>query len=404
MEYYHKEGPSLVWDEQEKYREQTWTQLKDRILKTQGGIGTAADDFLEMLRYKGAPFGEKTEILREAFSELVADATTNDDLKLLAEILSVIMLKPWETNIDGRWFISRLRKRDSSDFDAERAALVLNHLYQIHPDAAQVLCVTLTIFVESDEDTLTLWDKIRNTNKLKRELMLLFTHCLYIATEGKSDWKHLKAALRFFQSQGKFDEIDVQFLEDCDPSRLGSRKLLAFCEQLCKLPSSRLIVAVFDRDESDIVKQAEVDGSYRHWGNNVFSVVLPVLPHRQGTPDLCIEFYYSDEDMTRMDAKGRRLFLSREFDERSGRHENGILNCTDLNKLGRRTIIGDCVFDANNNNVALSKDDYAANILDEAPGFRDIDFSSFMAVFQIIAEIAREFGSGLPRLRSTEPR
>jgi len=392
MQSNHKEGPSLVWDENGKYREQTWTQLKERILKTQGGIGTAADDFLEMLRYREAPFREQTEILREAFSELVADANTEGDLELLAKILSVIMLKPWETNRDGGWFLSRLRKREGSDFDAERAAVVLNHLYQIHPSAARVLCWTLkTWFVGSYEDRLTLWDKIRSTGKLERELT---NRGMFIATEGKSDWKHLKAALMFFQSQDKFREIDVQWPEEWDSSRLGSRQLLAFCEQQSKRPPPSLTVAIFDRDEPDIIRQTQVEGSYKRWGNNVFSMVLPVPSHRQSTPDLCIEFYYTDRDVTRMDAEGRRLFLSNEFDPRSGRHANGVLNCTALNQLHRLAIVDNCVFDANNNNVALSKDDFAANVLNGAPGFRDVDFSTFAGVFQIVAEIADRFGSG----------
>lgn len=184
---HHKEGPSLVWDEQGKYREQTWTQLKDRIHKTQGGVGIAADDFLEMLQYRGAPFRDKTWTLRERFSELIADAIKEDDIKLLAEILNVMMLKPWETNIDGGWFISRLRKKDNDEFDAERAALVLNHLYQSHPYATQVLCMTLTSFVESYDDPLTLLDRIRNTNKLEREVMVLATPAKIFISYAKED-------------------------------------------------------------------------------------------------------------------------------------------------------------------------------------------------------------------------
>ena len=124
---------------------------------------------------------------------------------------------------------------------------------------------------------------------------------------------------------------------------------MAFCEQHSKLPSSRLIVAVFDRDESDIIKKAEIDGSYKHWGNNVFSMVLPVPPHRRMTPDVCIELYYRDDDITRKDSEGRRLFLSSEFHPGTGRHEQGILNCIELNKVrGSLTVIDSKVFDADN--------------------------------------------------------
>ena len=183
----HKEGSSLIWDEQGNYREQTWTQLRDRMLKTQGGVGIAADDLLEMLRYRSAPFRNKTWILRETFTKLVADAAQEDDIELLAKILSVMLLDPWKANIDGGWFISGLRKESIDEFDAEKAVLVLNHLYEIHPYAAQVLCMTLTSFAGSYNDTSTLFDRIRNTSKLERELMLLATPAKIFISYARED-------------------------------------------------------------------------------------------------------------------------------------------------------------------------------------------------------------------------
>ena len=41
----YKDGHSLVWDEEGKFREQQWPELRERIEKTQGGIGVVADDF-----------------------------------------------------------------------------------------------------------------------------------------------------------------------------------------------------------------------------------------------------------------------------------------------------------------------------------------------------------------------
>lgn len=170
----YKSGLSLLWDEKAKYKEQKWPELKDRILNTQGGIGIIVDDFLEMLRYRGAPFGSKTDILREAFTRLTLDASGEDDIALLADILAVMMRKPWDTNIDGGFFIAHLRKKENSkEFDAERATLVVNHMYGIHEYPAIVLCKTLTQFTESfDEPILTLLDKMRRTGKFTRELIM----------------------------------------------------------------------------------------------------------------------------------------------------------------------------------------------------------------------------------------
>ena len=197
----YKSGPSLVWDENAKYREQKWPELKNSILNTHGGIGIIVDDFIEMLRYRGAPFGPKTDTLREAFAELTLDATSDEDIALLADILDVMMRKPWETNIDGGWYIANLRKKENTDeFDAERASLVINHLYSINAYPAIVLCNTLTNFVESyDKPLVTLWDKMRSTGKLRQEIIMSMkpvTVFISYAREDDTKAEKLRAALQ----------------------------------------------------------------------------------------------------------------------------------------------------------------------------------------------------------------
>ena len=81
--------------------------------------------------------------------------------------------------------------------------------------------------------------------------------------------------------------------------------------------------------------------------------------------------------------------MSAEFDVRSGRHITDNLNCTILNKLSRYTIIDSNVFDAKNNNIALSKDDFASSILNQLPEFKDIDSNYFGLILKLIKDIAR---------------
>lgn len=183
----HKEGYSLIWDENGKFRNQTWAELKARLLKTQGGLGVLADDFLEMLQYRPAPFRGKTGTLRIAFSELVAEASSDEDIKLLAKVLNIMLIEPWKANIDGGFFIAQLLTNDSKDFEAEKAALILNQLYLLNSYATHVLCRTLTGFFEDYSDSLTLMDKIRNTNKLDRDIVLLITPAKIFISYAKED-------------------------------------------------------------------------------------------------------------------------------------------------------------------------------------------------------------------------
>jgi len=165
LENGHKDGHSLVWDEKGEFREQKWTQLKQRIEKTQGGIGIAADDFLEMLRYRSGPFGPKANTMRDAFADLTRDATESEDIDLLSDILVYMLRYPWSANQEGGWFIYYLEEKDSCDIDLPRAALVLNRLHDKHPYAAEVLCKTLSFFVYDKDQELVI-DLILKTGRL----------------------------------------------------------------------------------------------------------------------------------------------------------------------------------------------------------------------------------------------
>jgi RNA-directed DNA polymerase len=86
------------------------------------------------------------------------------------------------------------------------------------------------------------------------------------------------------------------------------------------------------------------------------------------------------------------LFLSDEFNARSGRHKQEDLNCTDLNKIRRPglAIIDDQVFNEREENVALPKSDFANYVLKQADNFNDFDVSEFSKIFGIIAMIVQD--------------
>jgi RNA-directed DNA polymerase len=184
----------------------------------------------------------------------------------------------------------------------------------------------------------------------------------WIITEGKTDWKHLKSALLKLQKQGLFQSLEIEFFEYGDETKMGDVELLTMCRTYSKTSQEKLCVFIFDRDNSKIINDVSLGGSnYRSWRNNVFSFAIPVPSHRADNPDVCIEMCYQDSEITRKDSAGRRLFLSREFSQRSGRHVAEDLTCSELNRVRRSvlSIIDDQVLKAKEEKVALSKIDFA---------------------------------------------
>jgi RNA-directed DNA polymerase len=140
-----------------------------------------------------------------------------------------------------------------------------------------------------------------------------------IITEGKTDWKHLQSSLLKLKQQGLFTDIEVDFHKSDDEA--GSAKIKSMCALYSQTLQSQLTIFIFDNDEQKITSEVSEKGKpYKPRGNNVFSFIIPVPSHRAATPDVCIELYYKDEDITRRDTQKRRLFLSNKFDRKSGKH------------------------------------------------------------------------------------
>jgi RNA-directed DNA polymerase len=120
--------------------------------------------------------------------------------------------------------------------------------------------------------------------------------------------------------------------------------------------------------------------------------LLPIPTHRKDVgDDICIELFYSDQDIMKTAVDDRRLFLSNEFRPISGLHISGrTIVCRMISKVfkDKISIIDSNVFDGNDKSLALSKNDFANNILDRAENFRDMDFTEFRTIFQIFERIA----------------
>ena len=226
-----------------------------------------------------------------------------------------------------------------------------------------------------------------------------------IITEGATDWKHMKAAYESLaETHEEYRDMDFEFLEY---EQMGKDKLKSTCEKCSNLRrdlnlrrASKLIF-IADRDDEKIkeILGKEEEPLYIDWGNNVFSFVLPIPPHRECTPSICIEHYYTDVEIKTSECINgieRRLYMGNEF------HKNGVslnqkLTCLDENSCGEDSIqIIDGgskkqVFSINDynkeNNLALPKMDFAENILYKVAGFDKMNFGNFYLIFDLVKKI-----------------
>jgi RNA-directed DNA polymerase len=225
-----------------------------------------------------------------------------------------------------------------------------------------------------------------------------------IYTEEKTDGKHLIAALRSFQSQKMFRQISLSCLDNQGFDSL--EKCLDFTVSNSQV-NTKPQIFIFDRDiNKKLYLKVGGDEQYRFWGNGVYSMVLPVPKHREQSPEISMVFYYKDEDIVGKDKSGSRLFLGSEFNKSTGRHLSEDLNCMLLDKLGNPLkVVDDKVFNEHNENVALSKDKFAENILDQTDQFKDVDFSGFTPLFDVVSTIISDFNGeiGSVMLPPTRP-
>ena len=206
-------------------------------------------------------------------------------------------------------------------------------------------------------------------------------------TEGKTDWQHLKRAFDALKMGPRigFHENEADF---------GDDQLLKHCQVLSQVTQPLPTIFVFDRDNDQLVNKIE-DSShgYKAWGNNVYSFAIPVPAHRTGEPRVCLELYYTDEQLRTPDEAGRRIFLSTEFNATSGRviadPKLSIGNKGRLpsGKTGPVRVVDSEVYNDENHNVALSKADFARCVVEGRNAFAHFTFDAFKPILDTIDRI-----------------
>ena len=239
-----------------------------------------------------------------------------------------------------------------------------------------------------------------------------------IITEGATDWKHIKAAFKNLKSKSEYQDyakIDFEFLEYEPDNKIndkkqnkydlgmGNQNLKLMCQYFAKLKQPQKLIFIADADDEGINNNlgGKNNLQYKNWGNNVFSFVLPIPEHRKSTPSICIEHYYTDDEIKtsiEIDGKPRRLYIGNEFDDYGVGIKEDII-CRDLNSCGKCkiNIIDGCnnkpvcaLRDETKTNLALPKMKFAEGILNKVPEFANINFDNFHLIFDVIKQILNE--------------
>jgi hypothetical protein len=216
-----------------------------------------------------------------------------------------------------------------------------------------------------------------------------------IVTEGKTDWKYMLSALRYFHGKDEFEDIKEEFFY-----RFGSeqevKEKMCGCQEVNTMSDSELTnylnslidarridknrfqlrIGIFDSDNPKvkIVNDKE---------KKVFS--FQILPEGIST-----EFLFSENEIKIL-IEGRRLYVGTEF------HQKSKVNIDDRslslggdnsvsNKAGKKTIIDFGVYQHSDDNIALSKERFAQAIFNNEIQISQESWMNFKPIFERIRE------------------
>ena len=210
-----------------------------------------------------------------------------------------------------------------------------------------------------------------------------------VITEGKTDWKHLKAAMRALD----ISDLDVEFYEYEDT--LGDKTLLQLLKDYARIKQPRTIIGMFDRDNFSALKCSGLEiQPFISFQNNVFAFAIPLVNADEYGDEISIEHYYKKADLTKVDANGRRLFLGWDFFESGISKDRHFLSrCNNINtKVKNNGIVDEKVYDITvdpegEHSIALSKNDFASLILNQDSFADGFDFSEFTQIFNVLRKI-----------------
>jgi len=211
-----------------------------------------------------------------------------------------------------------------------------------------------------------------------------------IITEGKTDWKHIKKALERLKDNGLYTDLDIQFLEYEDMN-MGDGELDRMVQTYSKIEQTKKHIFMFDRDNNTYVKKYAKEEFNNH-ENNVYSFCIPKISNE--LDGICIEFYYKKEELITFDQDEKRIFLGDEFldngNSKCGKYVTEKRKAKALDILDRDKKVYLKSDNEWNNNIALSKNAFTNNVINDVDGFSNFDIEYFKLIFDVIVKIVND--------------
>lgn len=211
-----------------------------------------------------------------------------------------------------------------------------------------------------------------------------------IITEGKTDYRHIKKAIEILDR----NDIDVDFCQV--PDNWGSSKLKEMLESLSRIKQQRIVIGIFDRDESEYLSYLDVENQqFKVYGNsNVYALAIPLVNENVYGNFISIEHYYNKHNLLKEEpVNHRRLYLGEEF-YASGNSKDGHYQ-TKISKIQRKVeingVIDEKVYASDDleqtHSLALSKEAFVSLIENDDNFTADIDFTNFNHILNMIKSI-----------------
>ncbi|EJS83104.1 hypothetical protein, partial [Pasteurella multocida] len=142
------------------------------------------------------------------------------------------------------------------------------------------------------------------------------------------------------------------------------------------------------RDEENIVK-IYGEEKYKTLGNNIYAFCISKID--EYLDRVSIEYYYPEEDRIKFDVNNRRLFSGTDFHKGTPNSKCGKYQTKKQDKAGKLTIIDEAVYEKldleMSKSIALSKNEFAENILNQKNGFETMNFENFRLILNVISDI-----------------
>ena len=237
-----------------------------------------------------------------------------------------------------------------------------------------------------------------------------------VITEGMTDWQYIEWAWGKIQKNAelsqKYKKVRFELYRyvsqnykgrlDYPKMQMDCNSLLEMCRSYSHMELGGTFIFISDRDVNVITQQMSENNSYKKWGNGVYSFVLPIPDSRKETEAICIEHYFTDEELKTekvfSNGKVKRLYLSSEFDK-YGRAPSinrfctnrsacdstkvKILDGSGSDKIISLTDLGD------DTNYGLSKNVFAESVISDV-GFAHLEYKNFLLIFDMIKLICED--------------